>query len=123
MKRITGISLIELLITVAILGIIMSIAIPSYNDSLLTTRRSEAMNELLKLQMTQEGYRLENSSYASSDDITLPSSDYYTYSVGNIGASSYTLTATAKSSQTSDTGCTTLTLDQSANKTPSDCWE
>lgn len=123
MNRITGISLIELLITVAILGVVMSIAIPSYENSLLTSRRTEALNELLKLQMNQESYRLENSSYASSSNITLPTSDYYTYSISNVTASSYTLTATAKSSQTSDSGCTSLTLDQSANKTPSGCWE
>lgn len=123
MNRISGITLIELLISVAILGIVTSIAVPYYQDSIQSSRRMEAINELLKLQLLQESYRLENPSYAETGDLTMPSSDYYTYSISSATASSYTLSAVAKNSQTSDSSCTPLTLDQSMNKSPDSCWE
>ena len=123
MRRITGMTLTELMITVAIVGIISAVAIPSYLTHMQSSRRSDAQVSLLQLQLQQENYRLENSSYGSTSDITMPTSDYYTFTVSGASATAYTLTATAKSSQTSDTGCTTLTLDQSMTKSPSSCWE
>lgn len=116
-------SLTELMITLAIVGIISAIAIPTYQDHMTSSRRSDGITTLLQLQLQQESYRLENSSYASSSDITLPTSDFYTYSISNVSATTYTLQAAAKGAQGSDTGCTTLTLDQSMTKSPSACWE
>lgn len=122
MQGIKGMTLIELMITVAIIGIIASIAIPSFQNQILDARRGDGMTQLLQLQMQQESYRLENNSYATSAQLGLPVSDYYTFTSTAVSATAYTLTATAKSSQTDDSGCTTLTLDQSMNKAPSACW-
>ncbi|HLA75231.1 MAG TPA: type IV pilin protein [Gammaproteobacteria bacterium] len=60
-----GFTLIELMITVAIVGIIAAIAYPSYIDSVRAGRRSEAMSALLKIQLDQEKYRANNTSYGS----------------------------------------------------------
>jgi type IV pilus assembly protein PilE len=122
MQGIKGMTLIELMIAVAIIGIIASIAIPSYQTQILAARRGDGITQLLQLQMQQESYRLENNSYAISAQLGLPVSDYYTFTSSGVSATAYTLTATAKSSQTADTGCTALTLDQSMNKTPATCW-
>lgn len=123
MKRITGMSLTELMISVAIVGIISAIAIPSYQSHMTSSRRSDAINTLLQLQLQQESYRMQNASYATSSDITLPTSDHYTYTISNASATTYTLQAAAKGAQAGDSGCTTLTLDQSMTKSPASCWE
>jgi type IV pilus assembly protein PilE len=122
MKGIKGMTLIELMVTVAIIGIIASIALPSFQDQIVSSRRGDGMTQLLQLQMQQESFRLENNSYATTAQLALPTNDYYNYTASNISATAYTLTATAKSSQTSDSNCTTLNLDQSMNKTPVACW-
>jgi type IV pilus assembly protein PilE len=122
MKRINGMTLIELMIVVAIVGIIAAIAIPSYQSQLRDSRRQDGMKVLLQLKMQQEDFRLTNNSYATAVQLNLPANDFYTFSVSNVSATTYTLTATAKASQTSDTGCTIVNLDQSMNKSPAACW-
>lgn len=120
----TGMTLIELMIVVVIIGIIAGIAYPNFVDYVREARRADAMGQLLTLQMAQEEYRLKNTSYAdiATLGITL-SSDFYTFSVSNIGAETYTLTATATGGQVNDTGCTALTLNQNDQKSPAECWE
>lgn len=119
-----GMTLIELMIVVVIIGIIAGIAYPNFVDYVREARRADAMGQLLTLQMAQEEYRLKNTSYAdiATLGITL-SSDYYTFSISNVGAETYTLTATATGGQTNDTGCTTITLNQNDQKSPAECWE
>ncbi|NDW22989.1 type IV pilin protein [Alteromonas hispanica] len=117
-----GWTLVELMITVAIVGIIGAIAVPSYVSYIQESRRQAAQNDLLQMKLRQESYRLDNNSYATSAQLGAPVSEHYTYSVSNISATSYTLTATAKGSQTKDTACKVITLDQSMTKTPSVCW-
>ncbi len=119
-----GMTLIELMIVVVIIGIIAGIAYPNFVDYVREARRADAMGQLLTLQMAQEEYRLKNTSYAdiATLGITL-SSDYYTFAVSNVGAETYTLTATATGGQTNDTGCTTISLNQNDQKTPAECWE
>jgi type IV pilus assembly protein PilE len=121
-KKILGITLIELMIVVVISGIIAAIALPAYQNQLRDSRRQDGMKALLQLKIQQEEFRLNNNSYATAIELNLPPNDFYIFSVSNVSASTYTLTATAKGSQTSDTGCTIITLDQSMNKFPVQCW-
>lgn len=121
-KNFAGYTLIELMIVVAIVGIIAAIAIPSYQSQISGSRRNDAKQQLLQLQIQQEAWRLENDQYADTAQLGMPVSDYYTFTVENASATTYTLKATAKGSQTSDAACTPLTLDQSTAKAPAGCW-
>jgi type IV pilus assembly protein PilE len=61
---IRGVTLIELLIVIAIAGILASIAYPVYTDSLRKSRRSDAVTSLLEVQLEQERYRADHHRYA-----------------------------------------------------------
>jgi len=126
-KKSSGFTLMELMIVVAIIGIIATIALPSYQDFVLKSRRSEAHSGLAKMQLQQEAHRMVNTTYTSSfgsgsNDVNEPTSDYYTFTMSGGSASAYTLKATAKSTQTADTSCTPMTINQSGTKSPSSCW-
>ena len=63
--RVHGFTLIELMITVAIIGILAAIAYPSYQDSILKGRRAEGRTALLNLLQQQERYYTQTGSYLS----------------------------------------------------------
>ena len=58
-----GFTLIEMMITLAILGVVASIAIPAYNGYITTAKMTEAKNNLAALRLAQEENFLENNSY------------------------------------------------------------
>ncbi len=125
-----GFTLIELLITVAIVGILAGVAYPSYTDFVKRSNRSEGQRELLRYANLQEQVYVDSRSYAAdmtglgaSTASIDTESENYTISVSAQSATTFTLQAVAKSTQTSDSGCTTLTIDQIGTKTPTACWE
>ena len=119
-----GITLIELMVVVAIVAIIAAIAYPSFQNGLQHSRRADAFKTLLTMQLKQEEFRISNTSYSGTpSQVGNPTSDYYTFTISGATATVYTLIATAKGSQSNDSGCTTLTLNKADTKTPSDCWK
>lgn len=62
-----GFTLIELMITVAIVGILAAIAYPAYQDSILKGRRAEGRTALLNLLQQQERYYTQTGSYLKFD--------------------------------------------------------
>ncbi len=69
-KNERGFTLIELMITVAILGILSAIAIPSYSSYVIKSQRTDAKVALLKYAQMQESYYVQKLSYAESLDDT-----------------------------------------------------
>ncbi|MGL5757395.1 type IV pilin protein [Plesiomonas sp.] len=120
----TGFTLIETMIVVAIIAIIAAIAIPSYQNHIIKSRRTEVLTQLLQGQLAQERLWLMNKTYSTNlANIGLINSTYYTFTTPiSATANTYKLEAKAIGSQTKDTNCTTLTLDDKGNKTPASCW-
>lgn len=106
-----GFTLIELMIVVAIVGILASIAYPSYQEQVRKSRRTDATISLLNAaQALERCYTMQNTFVGctvpeSSDD------GHYTIAA-TLAATTYTLTATPTEGdpQASDTRCTTFTL-------------
>jgi type IV pilus assembly protein PilE len=114
-----GFTLIEVMITVAIVAILAAVAVPSYNRYVLKSGRTEAFAAMAAVQQAQERWRANKPAYtANLSDLgiagTTSPSGYYNlaFTSGTVTSTGYTLTATAAAGkrQTGDTGCTTLTL-------------
>ena len=119
----TGFTLIELLIVVAIIGIIAAIAYPSYQQHVRKSARSDAQVGLLRMADLQEKFYLQNNRYGSNTEVVaLTDNGYYNLSVTVATASTFELSAAGTGAQATDTGCTTMTLNQALQKMPTICW-
>ena len=124
-----GFTLIELMITVAIIGIIASIAYPSYQEQVRKTRRANAQSDLDELASVLERYYTENFTYVgAASELTFDESPKQGnpkyYDLDLIPAPTqlaYTLTATAKGTQRAD-NCRDLTVSNTGAGTPANCW-
>lgn len=62
-SKVKGVTLIELMITLVIVGIVFAIAYPSYQSSLIDSRRTDAQNALLGFATAMERFRTDNATY------------------------------------------------------------
>lgn len=142
-RRAGGFTLIELMITVAIVGILSAIAYPSYRESIAKGRRAKLTTQMLAAQQFMERWYSENYDYSKNTATTSvndadqfpkrfakvpPEGDqYYTLTVIDLTATTYTLKAVPEGGMTGDK-CGNFTLDQNGKKgvtgtaTVETCW-
>ncbi len=133
-KRSGGFTLIELMVTVAIVGILMAIAVSSYEFATVKTRRGAAEGCLLEAAQYMERYYTTNLTYT---DATIPTcttdvTPHYTVAFsGTPDAKTYTLLATpvaGSRQESADAKCAALGVNQAGTKTASGpagvagCW-
>ncbi|MBT8066746.1 MAG: type IV pilin protein [Gammaproteobacteria bacterium] len=138
-----GITLLELMIVVAIVALLTSIAYPSYMRYVVASKRTAASSALLQVADRQQQFFMDNKSYANDlTDLGFDANPYviaddgsstagadavYSISVSNVTATTYTLTAAPLHGQLArDTSCGSLTLTQVGAKGSSgggdNCW-
>lgn len=129
--KIKGFTLIELMITIAIIGLLATIALPSYKNSIRKSKRQVAISDMLLIKQAQEKYRTNNLTYAPNGGLvgvygvtysSKPSD--YSFQITNATATGYTIVATPLGSQAGggETVCNPLTLTSDDTRTPATCW-
>ena len=127
--RSQGFTLIELMVAVAVVGILVGLAWPSYRNYVMRANRSAAQQFMLDIANREEQYMLDARSYATGSsaltslNLTVPTavSPNYTLSVAAVTGPpvGYLITATAIGNQLTDGN---LTLSSAGTKTPTSKW-
>jgi type IV pilus assembly protein PilE len=128
-KKLSGFTLIELMIAVVVIAILAAIAVPSYRSYLARGNRAAAQSYLMDIAQRQQQYLMDARTYATTQaalNMTTPTNvtTYYSiqdpFTVGT-APNSFSVTATPIGAQASDS-CGTLLIDNLGNKTPVNCW-
>jgi type IV pilus assembly protein PilE len=135
-----GFTLVELMVTVAIVGILASIAWPSYEQSVMHGRRTDAIQTMTYYRQALERCYAQNFSYlnagatpcpAAPGAATASTNGYYNITFPVLAATQYTIQAVPVGVQANDLQCQLMTVTQSGqtgaqdsggNNTTVACW-
>lgn len=132
-KYMRGVTLMELMIVVVVIGILTAIAYPSYRQYAAKAKRNEAKSCLLQIATLQERFYLQNNVYTT--DMTnlgfpvatnfLTDSASYVCTVNAANAAAFSATATYQKADAEAGKCATFSIDGAGTKTSTpfaDCW-
>lgn len=138
MHRQQGVTLIELMVTVAIIGIIAAVAYPSYQSFVEKSRRADGQAALMSLAGAMERAYTVHNTYAEAASGAIPkpsvfpseapldgTDKYYNLRIDTATATSFAIRAVPKNAQASDP-CGDLTLDHTGSRgsdDPGNCWQ
>ncbi len=132
-RKMQGITLMELMIVVVIIGILAAIAYPNYRDFTARAKRNEAKAALLKIATNQERFYLNNNTYTtdmtnlgfSGAGAVITDSTTYSVSVTTADASDFTAVATYQRADNEASKCLTFQITGRSVRTSApytDCW-
>ncbi|PFG46168.1 type IV pilus assembly protein PilE [Vibrio sp. ES.051] len=133
-KRVRGMTLIELMIAVVIIGIISAVAYPSYTRHVIKSHRTVALSDLSRIQLALEtsydnGYDWSHIISGGSCTLCDSDTDRFSFSIVSSASMAYTIEATAKSDLGQDAdGCfpsreNSIKLTSTNIETPATCWK
>lgn len=126
-RRSAGFTLIEIMVVLAIVAILATIALPIFADQMRKSRRAEAVSAMQDVQLRLERHRVDNPNFVNGA-ITLADTNWYDFTITAAAdtPNAYSITATALGDQVKDK-CGNLSISVNAGvttKTPADigCW-
>jgi type IV pilus assembly protein PilE len=127
-----GITLIELMIVVVIVGILAAVAYPNYQEFTSRAKRNEARAALLRLATNQERFYLNNNTFTAdmteigfSSNPYTTETGYYVVAVTSATPNNFSATATFQHGGSEAGKCLTFTIDGRGKKSSgpdTDCW-
>jgi type IV pilus assembly protein PilE len=111
-SRNAGFSLLELMIVVAVIGILASVALPSYRESVARSDRAQARAEVLRAEGWMERYYTENNRYSNTAAATTTNPAGFASNFGNVpstGTAKYTISLTVAAATTTAPPTYTIT--------------
>jgi type IV pilus assembly protein PilE len=138
-RKYAGVTLMELMVVIVILGTLAAIGIPTYRQYMQRTHRTEAKSALLRLAAEEERFYLQNNTYTNNFvALNTPTgrsvNGVYTLAIPVANVTTFTLTATPTPGggtngvdQTPDAECATFTLNDQGIRTAAPdpngrCW-
>lgn len=131
-KYMRGVTLLELMIVVVILGILVAVGYPNYRDFVARAKRTEAKSALLKIAVNQERFYLQNEIFTTdmtqlgfTTDPYTTDSEAYSVDVTSADATDYRATATYLLGGKEAGICREFAIDGRGDKTSldeADCW-
>ena len=130
-NRQTGVTLVELMIVVVIVGILAAVAVPSYRQYVMRVKRTDAKVALTGAAQQMERCFTRGNTYVGCNTGYPKNTEDNTYTIAFAPAptaTTFTATATPINGQATDTACATFTLNQegkqgvTGSKTPAQCW-
>jgi type IV pilus assembly protein PilE len=131
LSRMRGVTLLELMVVVVIIGILITIAYPNYREFAARAKRTEAKALLLEIAANQERFYLNANSFGTNaqlgyDDPEITGSGSYSVTVTASDASNFTAVATYLHGGNEQARCTSFTIDGRGDKTSvgsiGNCW-
>jgi type IV pilus assembly protein PilE len=112
-KSSAGFTMVELMIAVAIVGILATIAYSTYSTQIRHTRRSDALASVGSISSSLERCYAQAYAYSgcanATGGVTVSQNGFYSIATA-VAASTYTVTATPVGAQAGDTGCAVIAL-------------
>lgn len=99
MRKLSGFSLVELMIVVVIVGILAAVVYPSYREHVIRGKLGEAFSGLSELRMRAEQYFADNRTYVGFACASPGQATYFAFTCGAPTANTYTFSATGRSGQ------------------------
>ncbi len=132
-RTLRGVTFIEIMIVVVLIGIMTAIAYPNYRQFVARAKRTEARAALLKIATNQERFYLQNNSYTTDmmqlgfpvGAAFISDSDSYSISVTAANANNFTAVATYQRIDDEADKCLTFQIDGRGIRTSAphaDCW-
>ena len=130
-KRMRGVTLLELMIVVVILGILTAVAYPNYREFAARAKRTEAKALLLEIAANQERFYLNANRFGTLAELgydvpLITDSGSYTITIPNNDASNFTVTASYNHGGSEAARCTSFTIDGRGDKSSvgslGNCW-
>jgi type IV pilus assembly protein PilE len=112
-RAIRGFTMVEILVTLSMAGVLSSVALPTFQGHLQKARRADVVVSMMQVQLAQSRWRANSSNYGTLAQLGVSSvsmGGHYTLTLGSADDDRYEVLASATGAQAADTACRHMQL-------------